>query len=233
MGADAVVIRHGASGAPHRLADSGWIDGGGRQRRRRHPRAPHPGAARRVHDAPAPRRRRGRPRRPAGRDRRRRPAQPGRPLQRRCCCTPSAPRSPWSRRRRCCRSGSRRGRARSRYDLDARAARRADVVMMLRVQRERMNARVLPDRRASTRRRYGLDARRAGAAARARDRHAPRADEPRAWRSPPTSPTRPARVIVEQVANGVSVRMAVLYLLLGGSESAIGRRPTPTEEVAA
>jgi aspartate carbamoyltransferase catalytic subunit len=26
-------------------------------------------------------------------------------------------------------------------------------------------------------------------------------------------------VIVEQVANGVSVRMAVLYLILGGSES--------------
>jgi aspartate carbamoyltransferase catalytic subunit len=29
-------------------------------------------------------------------------------------------------------------------------------------------------------------------------------------------------VIVEQVANGVSVRMAVLYLLLSGNESAIG-----------
>ena len=29
-------------------------------------------------------------------------------------------------------------------------------------------------------------------------------------------------MIVEQVANGVSVRMAVLYLLLGGSEPAIG-----------
>jgi aspartate carbamoyltransferase catalytic subunit len=28
--------------------------------------------------------------------------------------------------------------------------------------------------------------------------------------------------IVEQVANGVSVRMAVLYLLLGGAEPAIG-----------
>ena len=28
--------------------------------------------------------------------------------------------------------------------------------------------------------------------------------------------------IVAQVANGVSVRMAVLYLLLGGSEPAIG-----------
>src|ERR687886_129387 len=27
MGADAVVIRHGASGAPHRLATSGWIRG--------------------------------------------------------------------------------------------------------------------------------------------------------------------------------------------------------------
>ena len=29
-------------------------------------------------------------------------------------------------------------------------------------------------------------------------------------------------VIVEQVTNGVSVRMAVLYLLLSGSESALG-----------
>ena len=29
-------------------------------------------------------------------------------------------------------------------------------------------------------------------------------------------------VIVEQVSNGVSVRMAVLYLLLGGSDSALG-----------
>src|SRR5512135_2652772 len=27
MGADAVVIRHGSSGAPHRLAHSGWIQG--------------------------------------------------------------------------------------------------------------------------------------------------------------------------------------------------------------
>ena len=31
-------------------------------------------------------------------------------------------------------------------------------------------------------------------------------------------------VIVEQVTNGVAVRMAVLYLLLGGSEPAVGRR---------
>src|SRR6188472_2399767 len=27
MGADAVVVRHGASGAPHRLAHSGWVRG--------------------------------------------------------------------------------------------------------------------------------------------------------------------------------------------------------------
>jgi len=39
----------------------------------------------------------------------------------------------------------------------------------------------------------------------------------RAWRSRRTSPTRPRSTIVEQVANGVSVRMAVLYLLLGKS----------------
>jgi aspartate carbamoyltransferase catalytic subunit len=32
----------------------------------------------------------------------------------------------------------------------------------------------------------------------------------------------PRSTIVEQVANGVTIRMAVLYLLLGGSESAIG-----------
>ena len=56
MGADAVVIRHGASGAPYRLATSGWIDARRRQRRRRHPRAPHPGPARRLHHAPPPRR---------------------------------------------------------------------------------------------------------------------------------------------------------------------------------
>ena len=61
MGADAVVIRHRASGAPHRLATSGWINGSRGQRRRRHPRAPHPGAAGRLHHAPPPVRRRPRP----------------------------------------------------------------------------------------------------------------------------------------------------------------------------
>ncbi len=86
MGADAVVIRHPASGAPHRLAT--WVRGQRAQRRRRHARAPDPGAARRVHDAAAAR--------PAGRaaggDRRRRAAQPGGPVQRAAAGHARAPR---------------------------------------------------------------------------------------------------------------------------------------------
>ena len=56
MGIDAIVVRHPAAGAPHRIAD--WIDAVGDQRRRRPSRAPHPGAARRAHPAPPPRARR-------------------------------------------------------------------------------------------------------------------------------------------------------------------------------
>jgi aspartate carbamoyltransferase catalytic subunit len=37
-------------------------------------------------------------------------------------------------------------------------------------------------------------------------------------------------VIVEQVTNGVAVRMAVLYLLLSGSESAISAGDSPSAE---
>ena len=80
-GADALIIRHPASGAAQQLAE--WTateDGGpvGDQRRRRHPRTSHPGAARRADHPPAARRHRGQ----AGGHRRRRPAQPGGPLQR-------------------------------------------------------------------------------------------------------------------------------------------------------
>ena len=53
MGIDAMVVRHAAAGAPHRVAE--WIDASVDQRRRRPPRAPDPGAARRVHAAPPPR----------------------------------------------------------------------------------------------------------------------------------------------------------------------------------
>jgi aspartate carbamoyltransferase catalytic subunit len=100
-----------------------------------------------------------------------------------------------------------------------------DVVMMLRVQRERS----APDRGPSSgiaegffpsareySRRYGLDGRRMrrlpdhaivmhpGPMNRGMEITAEVADSARS-------------TIVEQVANGVSVRMAVLYLMLGGS----------------
>ena len=94
------------------------------------------------------------------------------------------------------------------------AAPGADVVMMLRVQAERMNASFFPSAREYSRR-YGLDARRMGALGddaivmhpgpmnRGMEIAAEVADSVRS-------------TIVEQVGNGVSVRMAVLYLLLGG-----------------
>ena len=112
------------------------------------------------------------------------------------------------------------------YDLDAVLA-KTDVVMMLRVQRERMSASYFPSAREYSRR-YGLDAARLatlpehaivmhpGPMNRGMEIAAEVADSPRS-------------TIVEQVSSGVSVRMAVLYLLLGGSEPAIGRavRPEP------
>jgi aspartate carbamoyltransferase catalytic subunit len=100
------------------------------------------------------------------------------------------------------------------YDLDA-VLPKADVVMMLRVQAERMNASFFPSAREYSRR-YGLDALRMAALPddaivmhpgpmnRGMEIAADVADSVRS-------------TIVEQVANGVSVRMAVLYLLLGGN----------------
>jgi aspartate carbamoyltransferase catalytic subunit len=103
------------------------------------------------------------------------------------------------------------------YDLDA-VLPKADVVMMLRVQAERMNASFFPSAREYSRR-YGLDTRRMAALPddaivmhpgpmnRGMEIAAEVADSVRS-------------TIVEQVGNGVSVRMAVLYLLLGGNEPA-------------
>jgi aspartate carbamoyltransferase catalytic subunit len=105
------------------------------------------------------------------------------------------------------------------YDLDS-VLPKADVVMMLRVQRERMNAAFFPTVREYSRR-YGLDGRRMatlqdhtivmhpGPMIRGMEITADVADSQRS-------------VIVEQVTNGVAVRMAVLYLLLGGSQPALG-----------
>jgi aspartate carbamoyltransferase catalytic subunit len=104
------------------------------------------------------------------------------------------------------------------YDLDA-VLPETDVVMMLRVQHERMTASYFPSAREYSRR-YGLDQRRMatlgpqaivmhpGPMNRGMEIAAEVADDPK------------RSTIVEQVTNGVSVRMAVLYLLLSGPESA-------------
>ena len=93
-----------------------------------------------------------------GRDRRRRAAQPGGPLQRAAAAHPRRQGDPGRRRRRCCRSASPRARARHRRlaTTSTRCCPSADVVMMLRVQRERMNDSYFPSAREYARR-YGLD----------------------------------------------------------------------------
>ena len=100
------------------------------------------------------------------------------------------------------------------YSLDD-SLEKADAVMMLRVQQERMKAAFFPSAREYSRR-YGLDTARMnrlpehaivmhpGPMNRGMEITADVADHARS-------------VIVEQVTNGVAVRMAVLYLLLSGT----------------
>ena len=95
---------------------------------------------------------------------------------------------------------------------------KADAVMMLRVQRERMNGGFFPTAREYSRR-YGLDGRRMstlqdhtivmhpGPMVRGMEITADVADSDRS-------------VIVEQVTNGVAVRMALLYLLVNRAKTA-------------
>jgi aspartate carbamoyltransferase catalytic subunit len=210
MGADAVVVRHSASGAPHRLANSGWIRanvinaGDGTHE--------HPTQA--LLDAFTMRNH-------LGELDGRRVAIVGDVLHSRVArsnvllldtlgaeVTLVAPPTllpvgvgAWP-----CEVS---------YELDPVLA-KSDAVMMLRVQRERMNAAFFPSAREYSRR-YGLDARRFGLLPddalvlhpgpmnRGMEITADVADSERS-------------VIVEQVTNGVYVRMAVLYLLLAGEE---------------
>jgi aspartate carbamoyltransferase catalytic subunit len=224
MGADAVVIRHGSSGAPHTLAHSGWINGSvinagdGTHE--------HPTQA--LLDAFTMRRH-------LGTLDGRRITIVGDVLHSRVArsnvlllatlgaqVTLVAPPTllpvgveGWP----CGYS----------YDLDA-SLKDADAVMMLRVQRERMNAAFFPSAREYSRR-YGLDA----------DRMATLPDHAIVMHPGPMNrgleitaevADSVRSVIVEQVTNGVSVRMAVLYLLLGGSESALGVDVPVAAEVA-
>jgi aspartate carbamoyltransferase catalytic subunit len=99
------------------------------------------------------------------------------------------------------------------YDLDA-VLPDSDVVMMLRVQTERMQDSYFPSAREYSRR-YGLDVTRL----RQLPEHAivmHPGPMNRGMEIAPEVADSPRSTIVEQVANGVSVRMAVLYLLLGG-----------------
>ncbi|HWL96478.1 MAG TPA: aspartate carbamoyltransferase catalytic subunit [Nocardioidaceae bacterium] len=220
MGADAVVIRHGASGAPHRLANSGWVNssvvnaGDGTHE--------HPTQA--LLDAFTIRRH-------LGDIDGRRVAIVGDVLHSRVArsnalllstlgaeVTLVAPPTLLP-------VGVESWPVATSYDLDA-ALPKSDVVMMLRVQRERMNLSgggYFPSAREYSRR-YGLDARRMaqmpddalvmhpGPMIRGMEISADVADSDRS-------------VIVEQVTNGVAVRMAVLYLLLSGSSTATQETP--------
>ena len=103
------------------------------------------------------------------------------------------------------------------YDLDQALAEGPDAVMMLRIQVERMHAAFFPTEREYSRL-WGLDALRAatlpessivmhpGPMNRGLEISSEAADSPRS-------------TVLEQVTNGVSVRMAVLYLLLAGERN--------------
>jgi aspartate carbamoyltransferase catalytic subunit len=217
MGADAVVIRHGSSGAPHRLATAGWI--GGSVVNAGDGTHEHPTQA--LLDAFTLRRHL---REGTGDLAGLRVAIVGDILHSRVArsnvlllrtlgadVTLVAPPTllpvgieTWP-----CSVG---------YDIDA-VLPDQDAVMMLRVQGERMQAAYFPSAQEYSRL-YGLDARRMallpehaivmhpGPMNRGMEISADVADSPRA-------------VMVEQVTNGVSVRMAVLYLLLGGMKEEI------------
>ncbi|HEY5230028.1 MAG TPA: aspartate carbamoyltransferase catalytic subunit, partial [Galbitalea sp.] len=101
------------------------------------------------------------------------------------------------------------------YDLDVALDENPDVVMMLRIQAERMHAAFFPNTREYSRE-WGLDDERAarlrpdtmvmhpGPMVRGLEISSAVADSSRS-------------TVLEQVANGVSIRMAVLYLLLAGA----------------
>jgi aspartate carbamoyltransferase catalytic subunit len=223
MGADAVVVRHWASGAPHRLAHAGWVRGSvvnagdGTHE--------HPTQA--LLDAFTMRRHLlggDRPERATGQDLRGcRVALVGDVLHSRVArsnvlllatlgasVTLVAPPTllPLGVEHWPCTTS---------YDLDA-VLGDVDAVMMLRVQLERMtlaSGGYFPSAREYSRR-YGLDARRLallpdhaivlhpGPMNRGLEISAEAADSARS-------------TVVEQVGNGVAVRMAVLYLLLTGT----------------
>ena len=100
------------------------------------------------------------------------------------------------------------------YDLDAAVADGPDVIMMLRIQSERMHAAFFPNAREYSRQ-WGFDDERL-----ARLPEASLVMHPgpmnRGLEISSGAADSARSTIIEQVANGVSIRMAVLYLLLAG-----------------
>lgn len=229
MGADAVVVRHGSSGAPHRLAHSGWVRGSvlnAGDGTHEHPTQALLDAftmRRRLVDDPAGADLKGKAVAIVGDVLHSRVARSNVLLLHTLGADVTLVAPPtllpvgvetWP-----CRVS---------YDLDSALADGdgVDAVMMLRVQRERMTAQgggFFPSAREYSRR-YGLDSRRMdlmpdhaivmhpGPMNRGLEITAEAADGARS-------------TIVEQVSNGVAVRMAALFLLLSGDQ--------PAEEVLA
>jgi aspartate carbamoyltransferase catalytic subunit len=217
MGADAVVVRHAASGAPHRLATSGWI--GGHVINAGDGTHEHPTQA--LLDAFTMRRRlcgghgdlTGRQVAVVGDVLHSRVARSNVLLLHTLGAEVTLVAPPtllpvavdsWP-----CATA---------YDLDS-VLPKCDAVMMLRVQRERMNAAFFPTAREYSRR-YGLDARRM---AMLPEHGIVMHPGPmiRGMEITPAVADSARSTIVEQVTNGVSVRMAVLYLLLGGGRTTV------------
>jgi aspartate carbamoyltransferase catalytic subunit len=103
------------------------------------------------------------------------------------------------------------------YDFDAAVDLGPDVVMMLRIQSERMNAAFFPSAREYARQ-WGLDDERA-----ARLPAASMVMHPgpmnRGLEISSKAADSAQSTVLEQVANGISIRMAVLYHLLAGTDA--------------
>jgi aspartate carbamoyltransferase catalytic subunit len=106
------------------------------------------------------------------------------------------------------------------YDLDA-VLPKQDVVMMLRVQLERQRAGFFPSLREYARL-YGLDGRRLDAMADHAIVMHPGPMNRGVEIAAEVADSLERSVIADQVANGISVRMALLYLLLGGPTEGFG-----------
>ncbi|MEO0179757.1 MAG: aspartate carbamoyltransferase catalytic subunit [candidate division WOR-3 bacterium] len=101
------------------------------------------------------------------------------------------------------------------WDIDAEIP-KADVIMALRIQRERLSASFFPSVR-EYRRLFGITAERI---ARAKEGVILMHPGPVNWEVEldPRVPEMVKTVILDQVTNGVAIRMAILYLLLAGSK---------------